>query len=316
MKIVVLDGYTLNPGDLSWEGLESLGECIVHDRTTPDQLQKRALGARVLMTNKVVLDGDAIRGLPDLRYIGVLATGYNVVDVEAARQAGVTVTNVPAYSTNSVAQMTFALLLELTNSVGIHHEAVTNGMWSANLDFSFRKHALIELSGLTLGVVGYGAIGKAVAMIAGAMRMDVLVHTRTFTDGDGTRFVDLDTLFRESDVVSLHCPLTEETAGIVSRDRLQTMKPSSFLINTARGPLVDEQALAAALNEGLISGAGLDVLTEEPPPSDNPLLSAKNCVITPHIAWATLAARQRLMDTVTGNLRAWMGGRPENLVGL
>lgn len=314
MKIVVLDGYTLNPDDLSWEELEELGECVVYDRTAPDQLRERAKGAQVLMTNKVVLDGDAIRDLPDLRYIGVLATGYNVVDVEAARQAGVTVTNVPAYSTDSVAQMTFALLLELTNSVGVHHEAVTNGMWSASLDFSFRKHALVELSGLTLGIVGYGAIGRAVARIAGAMGMKVLVHTRTSGNGEGMRFVDLDTVFVESDVVTLHCPLTDETEGIVSRGRLRTMKPSAFLLNTARGPLVDEEALAEALNGGKLAGAGLDVLTAEPPPPDNPLLSAKNCIITPHIAWATLAARQRLMDIIVGNLRAWMDNRPVNIV--
>jgi glycerate dehydrogenase len=314
MKIVVLDGYTLNPDDLSWEGLEELGEVTVHDRTAPEELLKRAQGAEVLLTNKVVLDRQAMEDLPDLKYIGVLATGYNVVDLEAATRHGVVVTNVPAYSTDSVAQMTFALLLELTNKVGVHHEAVKSGMWSASLDFSFRKHALIELSGLALGVVGYGAIGRPVARIAEAMGMKVLVHTSTPRKGDGSKFVDLDTLFSKSDVVTLHCPLTEETEGIVSRDRLRTMKPSSFLINTARGPLVDEQALANALNEGKIAGAGLDVLVEEPPLPENPLLSAKNCIITPHIAWATLAARQRLMDIIVGNLKAWMDNRPVNTV--
>ncbi|MDF1536804.1 MAG: D-2-hydroxyacid dehydrogenase [bacterium] len=314
MKIVVLDGYTLNPGDLSWEGLGKLGEVTVHDRTSPDELMDRAVGAEVLLTNKVILDAEAITNLPDLKYVGVLATGYNVVDLEAAAQSGIAVTNVPAYSTDSVAQMVFALLLELINGVGRHSRSVRSGIWSKSPDFSFHEIPLVELSGLTIGIVGYGAIGQGVARIARAMGMKVLVHTRTPGSEEGVQYLDLDTLFNESDVVSLHCPLTDKTVGIVNRERLTRMKPSAFLINTARGPLVDEQALADALNAGALAGAGLDVLSVEPPPPGNPLLSARNCVITPHIAWATKAARGRLMGTVVSNLEAWMDGRPVNTV--
>jgi glycerate dehydrogenase len=314
MKIVVLDGYTLNPGDLSWGRLEKLGEVTVHDRTAPEELMGRARGAEVLLTNKVVLDRQAIQNLPDLQYIGVLATGYNVVDVEAATEFGIAVTNVPAYSTESVAQMTFSLLLELASAVGRHSHAVRAGRWSESPDFSFHEVPLVELAGLTMGIVGYGAIGKAVRLIAEAMGMDVLVNTRTPLEEQGVRYVELETLFRESDIISLHCPLTDETEGVVSRERLAFMKPSAFLINTARGPLVDEGALADALKKGKIAGAGLDVLSQEPPSPDNPLLSAKNCIITPHIAWATLAARGRLMDTVVANLEGWLADRPVHVV--
>jgi glycerate dehydrogenase len=314
LKIVVLDGQTLNPGDLSWEVLEGLGSCIVYERTGPDQVVNRARDADVLLINKVVLDACIIRSLPRLSYVGVLATGTNVVDLDEARVQGVTVTNVPAYSTDSVAQMTFALLLELVNAVGRHSDAVHSGRWSGSADFSFHLSPLVELSGLTMGIVGYGAIGKAVARLAEAFRMKVLVHTRTPGKTAGVRYVDLDSVFRESDVVSLHCPLTSETEGLVTRDRLSVMKRTAFIINTSRGPVVDETALAEALDSGTIGGAAVDVLSTEPPSGDNPLLTARNCIITPHIAWATLAARRRLMETVVNNVRAWMEGRPVNVV--
>ena len=314
MKIVVLDGYTLNPGDLSWGPLEKLGDFTVYDRTLPGELLERASGAEALLTNKVVLDREVLEQLPVLAYIGVQATGYNVVDIEAARERGVVVTNVPAYGAPSVAQMTFALLLELVCAVGRHDGAVRSGKWSASPDFTFHETPLVELAGLTMGIVGFGAIGRAVARLAEAFGMEVLVHTRTPGKEPGVRYVDLDTLFSRSDVVSLHCPLTPETKNLVNRERLRRMKHTAFLLNTARGPLVEEAALAEALNSGTLAGAGVDVLSVEPPPSDNPLLTARNCVITPHIAWATRAARERLMNTLVGNVKAWMSGEPVNVV--
>jgi glycerate dehydrogenase len=314
MKIVVLDGYTLNPGDISWDELEGLGECKVHDRTSPGQLIERSKGAQVLLTNKVVLDREAMEQLPELVYIGVMATGYNVVEVGCARDRGIVVTNVPAYSTDSVAQLVFALLLELVSGVGKNDEAVRAGKWSRSPDFSFSEVSMMELAGLTMGIVGFGEIGRAVARIAEAFKMKVIVHTRTPGEGDGVLHVDLDSVFAKSDVVSLHCPLTPETEGLVNRDRLQRMKDTGILINTSRGPVVDEMALADALHTGEIAGAAVDVLSVEPPPEDNPLLGVRNCIITPHIAWATQAARKRLMDTVIGNVRAWMEGKPKNVV--
>lgn len=316
MKIVVLDGYTLNPGDLSWRALDSLGTCTIYERTDSSLVMERSCQADVLLTNKVVLDGETIRSLPRLKYIGVLATGYNVVNIHAAREQGVVVTNVPSYSTDSVAQLTFALLLELVIGVGRHDEAVHRGKWARNPDFSFREISTIELAGLIMGIVGFGEIGSAVARIAEAFKMEVLVHTRSPGKDDKIKFVDLDVIFTRSDVISLHCPLTPETEGLVNAERLQMMKRTSFLINTARGPVLDEKALADALNKGRIAGAAIDVLSTEPPPADNPILGAKNCIITPHIAWATLAARKRLMAAVVNNLRAWMEGRPINRIGL
>jgi len=313
MKIVVLDGYTLNPGDLSWDELKGLGECVVHDRTTPDQLMERAKGAQVLLTNKVVLDRETMGQLPELAYIGVLATGYNVVDIQAARDREIVVTNVPAYSTDSVAQLVFALLLELVSGVGRHDEAVHTGKWSRSLDFCFNEVSMMELAGLTMGIVGHGAIGKAVTRIAEAFNMNVIVHTRTQEKGGGIKYVDIETVFSESDIVSLHCHLTPETEGLVNSERLKLMKNTSILINTSRGPLVDEMALADALNTGQIAGAAVDVLSTEPPPEGNPLLTARNCIVTPHIAWATLAARKRLMATVVGNVKAWIEGKPVNV---
>jgi glycerate dehydrogenase len=315
MKIVVLDGFTLNPGDLSWDELMALGPCEVFDRTPPDQVAARAKDAQIILTNKTVLDAAVLRQLPRLKYIGVLATGYNVVDVNAARERKIPVTNVPAYSTASVAQMVFAHLLELTQHVGPHAQTVRDGRWTKSADFCYWDFPLIELNGLTMGIVGYGRIGRETAAVARAFGMKVLAHAPTPKPGaPEAQFVALDELFRRSDVVSLHCPLTPQTQGLVNAQRLSLMKKTAFLINTSRGPLVDEPALADALNRGRIAGAGLDVLAAEPPAPDNPLLKAKNCHITPHIAWATRAARQRLMKTAVENVRAFLGGGRQNVV--
>ena len=316
MSIVVLDGYTLNPGDLSWSALETLGTCTVHDRTPPESVVERAREAEILFTNKVVLGRAELAQLPRLRYIGVLATGYNVVDVAAARERGIVVTNIPTYGTRSVAQMTFALLLELTQHVGHHAQTVRDGRWTQSKDFCYWDPPLVELAGLTLGLVGFGRIGRAVAEVALAFGMKVRAHDAFAPAGPvtGVTMVDMETLFRQSDVVSLHCPLTADNKGLVNSARLNLMKSSAFLINTSRGPLVNEADLAAALNACRIAGAGLDVLAVEPPRPDNPLLTAKNCLITPHIAWATAAARRRLMDIAVGNLRAFLAGAPVNQV--
>jgi glycerate dehydrogenase len=316
MKIVVLDGYTLNPGDLSWGELEKLGDCAIYNRTPAEETIARAAGANIALTNKTLLMRDTLEKLPDLKYIGVLATGYNVVDLEAATERGIVVTNVPSYSTRSVVQMAFAHLLNLALHTGEHSRSVAAGRWSSSADFCFWDYPLIELDGLTLGLVGFGRIGRAMSEVATAFGMKVLAYDPMPPQNppSGVRMVELDEIFRQSDVVSLHCPLTAETRHLVNAERLAIMKPSAFLINTGRGPLVDEQALAAALNAGQIAGAGLDVLTAEPPPSDHPLLRAKNCYITPHIAWATKAARIRLLKEVIENIRAFMNGTPRNVV--
>ncbi len=322
MNIVILDGYTLNPGDLNWNELRSLGNCMIHDRTKPNEIIERAQNAEILLTNKTVLSREIIFQLPNVKYIGLLSTGVNVVDVIAAKEKNITVTNVPAYSTMSVAQLVFALLFELTNHVGHHSDEVQKGRWSSHNDFSFRDFPLIELSGKKFGIIGYGNIGKAVAKIAGAFGMDVQVSTRTpenyktfqVSNTWKVSFVDTDTLFRTSDVVSLHSSLTDETKHLVNARTLSLMKQSAFLINTGRGPLVDEQALADTLNNGLLAGAGLDVLSTEPPSIHNPLLTAKNCIITPHIAWASFEARQRLMNTVVENVRCFINNKPINIV--
>ena len=314
MNIVVLDGYTLNPGDLSWDGLQALGDCTIHDRTAPGQVVARARHAEIVLTNKVVLSRETMEQLPALKYIGVLATGTNVVDIAAAHERGITVTNVPTYGTSSVAQMTFALLLELAQNVGHHAHSVRSGRWSSSKDFCYWDRPLVELAGLTMGLVGFGRIGRAVAAIAQAFGMQVMAHDPQAQPAEGITLADLETVLQTADVLSLHCPLTDENQGFIHAGRLALMKPTAFLINTARGPLVDEQALADALNAGRIAGAGLDVLTLEPPRADNPLLQAANVFITPHIAWATEAARVRLMDTVIANIRAFLAGSPENTV--
>jgi len=314
--IVVLDGHTLNPGDLSWTPLQALGDCIVHERTPPDQIVARAFQAELIITNKVVLGREHVQQLPKLKYIGVTATGYNIIDVGAAKERGVTVTNVPTYGTRSVAQHTFALLLELTQHVGAHAQSARDGRWARSLDWCYWDHPLIELDGLTIGIIGFGRIGRAVGELAAAFGMKVV--TAKSSSGQsrpaGPQEMGLDDLFRSSDVVSLHCPLTPETKHLVNAQRLALMKPSAFLLNTSRGPLIDEAALADALNQGRIAGAGLDVLAVEPPRADNPLLAAKNCLITPHQAWATRAARARLMETAVANVKSFLAGQAQNVV--
>ena len=316
MNIVVLDGFTLNPGGLCWNDLKALGSCEIFDRTAPDQIPARCASAEIILTNKVPLAREMIAALPKLRYIGVLATGCNVVDTAAAREHGIAVTNVPDYSTRSVAQLTFALLLELTHHTGHHAQTVREGRWNRSLDFSYSDFPLIELDGLTLGLVGYGRIGREVAKIAHAFGLRVLVHTRTppAEATNGLEFVPLDELLRRSDIVSLHCPLTPGTKTLINTGHLAMMKPTAFLLNTSRGPLIDEHALADALNSGRLAGAALDVLSTEPPPVTHPLITAKNCLITPHIGWATAAARQRLMKIAVENMRSFLGGTPQNVV--
>jgi len=316
VKIVVLDGYTLNPGDLNWDGLDRLGECVVHARTPPDLTLARACGAPLVLTNKTVMDRAVLSRLPDLKYVGVLATGYNVVDVACARERGIPVTNIPEYGTASVTQMVFALLMELTHHAGLHSDSVRDGEWTRSIDFCYWKTPLVELHDLTMGIVGFGRIGRSVAQVATAFGMHVLAFDQYPQEQvpAGVRMADLDTLFATSDVVTLHCPLTPETKGLVNTARLARMKQTAFLVNTSRGPVVNEADLARALNEGCIAGAGLDVLEQEPPPAGNTLLKAKNCIITPHIAWATRAARARLMQTAVDNVAAFLAGRPQNVV--
>ncbi len=313
-RLVVLDGQTLNPGDLSWQPLEALVELTVHARTPADECVSRAEAAELLLTNKVALGAAEFDRLPRLRYIGVTATGYNVVDVAAAAARGITVTNVPAYSTESVAQTVFAHLLNLTHQVARHNDAVHAGRWTHAPDFCFWESPLVELHGQTMGIVGLGQIGLATARLASAFGMRVIATTRTDRQHAGIELVDLDTLFREGDVISLHCPLTPQTQHLVNARRLALMKADSFLINTGRGPLIDEAALADALRAGRLAAAAVDVLSTEPPTADNPLLHAPNCVITPHYGWATKAARQRLMDTVTANIADFLAGHPRNVV--
>ena len=314
MNIVVLDGYTLNPGDLSWASLQSLGHCDIYERTPVEEVIERAINAEIILTNKVLLSRTTIAQLPKLQYIGVLATGYNVIDTPAARERKILVTNVPAYSTPSVVQMVFALLLELTRHVNLHAEGVRAGRWSNHQDFCYWDKPLIALESLTMGIVGLGAIGQAVAKVAQAFGMPVLAYQRTPKPVAGVKNVDLESLFQQSDVISLHCPLTHETLNLVNAQRLALMKPSAFIINTSRGAVVDEQALAQALEEGQIAGAGLDVLSVEPPTPENPLFSLSNCFITPHIAWATQTARQQLLDRVVANIQAFLQGKPQNVV--
>ncbi len=314
MKIVVLDGYTLNPGDLSWDELRSLGDVKIHDRTPEDQIIERSSNAEIVLINKVVLKGHAIKQLSNLKYIGVLATGTNVVDLAAAHEAGVLVTNVPTYGTSSVAQATIALLLELTNHVGYHARSVREGNWSKSPDWSYWERPLLELDGLTMGIIGLGRIGRAVAQIATALGMKVLACTpSTKAVPAFVQMADLESLLGQSDVVSLHCPLTPETERLINPERLSWMKPGAILLNSSRGGLLDESAVAEALNSERLGAAGLDVLSKEPPPEDHPLVRARNCVITPHIAWATRAARGRLMKIAVQNVRAFLTGKPQNL---
>ena len=315
MRIVVLDGYMLNPGDLSWESLEALGDCTIYDRTPPEETVSRAKDAEIVLTNKTVLSPQVIEQLPKLKYIGVMATGYNVVDVEAARDRGIPVTNVPTYATRSVAQLVFAHLLHLAHHVAEHAQSVRDGRWTASEDFCYWDYPLVELAGLTMGIIGFGRIGKTTSKLALAFGMKVLAcDILEMPATEGVCFVDHETVFRESDVVTLHVPLTPDTEALVDKDRLALMKKSAILINTSRGPVVDEQALADALNSGRIAAACLDVLSTEPAKSDNPVLTAENCHITPHIAWAPSASRARLMGTVVDNVRAFLEDRLQNTV--
>lgn len=316
MKIVVLDGYGLNPGDLSWKGMEALGELVVYDRTSPSEVMERSANAEVLITNKTVITTEHMAALPQLKYIGVLATGYNVVDIDEARHRGIVVTNIPAYSTASVAQMVFAHVLNITQRVGYYANENAKGRWTNSIDFCYWDTNLIELEGKKMGIVGLGNIGQATARIAQAFGMEILVFTSKEQSAlpEGMKKVTLDELFAQSDVVSLHCPLTPDTKEMVNAARLRTMKPSAILINTGRGPLVNEQDLADALNEGRIAAAGLDVLSVEPSVFGNPLFNARNCFITPHIAWATKEARTRLMDIAVNNLKSYQEGNVINNV--
>lgn len=315
-SIVVLDGYTLNPGDLSWQPFATLAPLVVYDRTKPSEIVARALGARWLLTNKTPITAETIEQLPNLEYIGVLATGYNAIDVIKAAKRRVIVSNVPAYGTESVAQHVFALLLELTNHVHEHASAVREGRWKTSEDWCFMVSPLTELSGKTMGIIGFGRIGRQVAKIARAVGMDVLAYDAvqaTLQDDGSFEWAALNRLLERSDVVSLHCPLVDETRGMINASTLSRMKPTALLLNASRGPLIVEKDLVEALNEGRLAGAGLDVLAVEPP-EDNPLIGARNCVITPHIAWASREARERLLGVAAENLAAFIAGRAQNVV--
>jgi glycerate dehydrogenase len=316
MRVVILDGYALNPGDLSWAEIENLGKITYFDRTPVAQVAERLREADAVLTNKAPISAETFAACPSLKYVGVTATGYNVIDVAAAKKAGVAVTNVPGYSTYSVAQTVFALLLEITHRTGHHTARVAAGAWASCPDYSFWDFPLLELKDLTLGIVGFGDIGKAVGRIAHAFGMRVIYNTRTKKAFDEypAEYVGLPELFARADVVTLHCPLTAENKGLVAWPLLQTMKPTAILINTARGPLLNEADVARALHEKVIAAVGLDVLSAEPPPADNPLLSAPNCFILPHVGWASVAARKRLMHEVAENLRAFLAGERRNVI--
>ncbi|MGF7078791.1 D-2-hydroxyacid dehydrogenase [Mucilaginibacter sp. UYCu711] len=317
MKIVVLDGYTLNPGDLDWDALNKVGDVTIYDRTPYAETAERCEGAAIVLTNKAPLDEAILNQLLDLKYIGVLATGYNIVNTEVCRQKGIVVSNVPGYGTGAVAQFVFALLLELCLHVQKHSDEVMAGRWAKSVDFCFWDYPLIELAGKTLGIIGFGTIGQKVADIATAFDMDIIATGRRQTDQShrkNFKWVSLDELLQQSDVVSIHCPLTPDTQGLINAENLGKMKPSAFLINTSRGPIINDADLAHALNNNIIAGAGTDVLSKEPPPADNPIFTAKNCIITPHIAWAAKEARARLMGTVISNLEAFIAGQPVNVI--
>lgn len=316
MKIVVLDGYALNPGDLSWDNLKKLGDCQIYDRTKPENVQERIRNAEVIIINKVIIDKQLIDKLPDLKYIGVTATGYNIVDVKAASDKNIVVTNIPAYSTDSVAQLVFSHILNVVNRVDLHAQSVRLGDWTKNPDFAYWRTPQTELAGKTMGIVGYGQIGQKVAQIALAFGMKVIFQNRSkkLNVPEGITQKNLEEVFAESDFISLNCPLTPENIAFVNQGLIKTMKLTAVLINTGRGGLIHEADLAYALNSGQIAAACLDVLSTEPPKADNPLLSATNCFITPHIAWATFEARQRLMNVTIENLRNYLSGMPQNSV--
>ncbi len=316
MNIVVLDGYGLNPGDLTWDPIKALGHLTVYDRTSDQEIIRRAANADIILTNKTILTAGTLQSLPKLKYIGILSTGYNVVDIEAAKGKGIVVCNIPTYSTDSVAQMTFAHLLNITNQVGHYAEENRNGRWNSSLDFCYWDTPIMELAGKKFGIIGLGHIGEAVARIARAFGMDVYAYTSRTADSlpQDIKKVNLEDLFRECDIISLHCPLTAQTRQIINSESLSYMKPSAILINTGRGHLVNEQDLAEALNNGNIAAYGADVLCVEPAIPTNPLLTAKNVYLTPHIAWASTEARKRLMDICTENIKAFINGTPQNVI--
>ena len=317
MKIVVLDSFALNPGDLSWDWLECLGDCENYHRTPQNLISERCEGADIVLTNKTPLTAETLEKLPNLKYIALLSTGYNIVDCDYAKSRGIPVSNIPAYSTNAVAQLTFSLILEITNAVGLHSESVKSGDWTNCPDFCYWKTPLTELCGKTLGIVGFGQIGQAVADIAEAFKMNVVAVSGHETDQSHRKnftWVDMGTLAKTSDIISFHCPLTEKTTNLVNKEFIDKCKDGAIIINTSRGPVVNDSDLADALNSGKLRGAGLDVLSVEPPKADNPLLTAKNCFITPHIAWAGFETRERLMNILRKNVTAYLNGNPQNVV--
>jgi glycerate dehydrogenase len=316
MKIVVLDGYTINPGDLSWDGLNELGDLVVYDSTPAGEIVNRSINAEIILTNKTPLEKNVLDNLPGLKYIGVLATGYNVIDVAEAKKHGIVVTNVPGYASSSVAQMTFALLLELCFHVQRHSDSVMAGKWANSGNFCYWDYPLVELSDKIIGIIGFGNIGRKVAEIAFAFGMKILWHDKVDVNLPRNKYkkAELSDLLEQSDAISIHCPLTPETEGMINRDNIRKMKKSAFLINTARGAIIVENDLAEALNQGIISGAGLDVLSIEPPVHNNPLFGAKNCIITPHISWATRESRSRCMNIAVNNLESFLRGENVNVV--
>ncbi len=317
MKIVVLDGYTLNPGDISWEGMEALGEVTVYDRTKEDEIVTRIGDADVVYTNKTPITKETLDACPNVKFIGVLATGYNIVDIEAAKEKGIPVSNIPTYGTAAVSQFAIALLLELCHHIGEHSNAVKAGDWSNNADWCFWNYPLVELAGKTMGIIGFGRIGQDTGKIAQALGMKVLAYDafqKPELESETCKYTDLDTLFAESDVISLHCPLFPSTQGIINKENIAKMKDGVMIINDSRGPLIVEEDLRDALNSGKVAGAAVDVVSTEPIQMDNPLLDAKNCIITPHIAWAPKESRQRLMDIAVDNLKCYAEGKPQNVV--
>ena len=317
MKIVILDGYTLNPGDLSWAELKKLGDVVIHDRTQADKVVERANDADIVFTNKTPIGEEALNQLSSLKYIGVLATGYNIVNTEVAKAKGIIVANVPGYGTTSVVQLTFALLLELCLHVQRHSDSVMEGKWAKSADWCYWDYPLVELSGKTIGIIGFGRIGQQVGDVATAFGMNIIGNSRHWTDQSkrpNFKWAEIPELLAQSDVVSIHCPLFPDTKGLINKESLKSMKSSAFLLNTSRGPIIVDEDLADALNNDVIAGAGIDVLSAEPPSKENPLFTAKNCIITPHIAWATKEARARLLDTTVSNLSAFLRGNPVNVV--
>ena len=317
MKIVVLDGYTLNPGDISWEGMEAFGEVTVYDRTKAEDVVERIGDAEVVYTNKTPITKETMDACPGMKFIGVLATGYNIVDVAAAKEKGIPVSNIPTYGTAAVSQFAIALLLELCHHIGEHSDAVKAGEWTSNPDWCFWKYPLVELAGKNMGIIGFGRIGQDTGKIAQALGMKVLAYgafKRPELESDTCKYVDLDTLLAQSDVISLHCPLFPDTEGIINKDTIAKMKDGVMIINDSRGPLIVEQDLRDALDSGKVAGAALDVVSTEPIQMDNPLLGAKNVILTPHIAWAPKESRQRLMDIAVDNLKCYVDGKPQNVV--